>query len=100
MKKKFKRNKNFNINQKSFYFEDYLETSKNDKISQKDNFYNDRIYLLFFLFISLIFIFSIKIINISLNKIEIFSQQSSIKQYNSSRRDIVDRNEHIISPKI
>ena len=100
MKKKFKRNKNFNINQKSFYFEDYLETSKNNKISQKDNFYNDRIYLLFFLFISLIFIFSIKIINISLNKIEIFSQQSSIKQYNSSRRDIVDRNGVIISKNI
>ena len=26
MKKKIKKNKDFNINQKSFYFEDYLET--------------------------------------------------------------------------
>ena len=31
MKKKYKKNKNFNKNQTSFYFEDYLETNKKDK---------------------------------------------------------------------
>ena len=63
MKKRIKKNKNFNINQKSFYFEDYLETNK--KIfSQKNNFSHDRIYLLFFLFISLILIFSIRIVQV------------------------------------
>ena len=50
MRKKQKKNKNININQTSFYFEDYLETNKKKKISQKNNFFQDRIYLLFFLF--------------------------------------------------
>ena len=71
MRKKSKKIKNYNINQKSFYFEDYLETSKKNKISQKKNFFQDRIYLLFFLFFSLIFIFSVRILHVSLNKIEI-----------------------------
>ena len=53
MKKKFKKN---NLNQTSFYFEDYLETNKkNKKFGQKNNF-QDRIYLLFFIFFSLILI--------------------------------------------
>ena len=33
--KKNKKNKNFNINQKSFYFEDYLETNQKNKKSKK-----------------------------------------------------------------
>ena len=36
MKKKNRKNKNYNINQKSFFFEDYLET--NQKKQQKDDF--------------------------------------------------------------
>ena len=46
MKKKYK--KNINTNQKSFYFEDYLETNKKNKILKKTNNFQDRIYLLFF----------------------------------------------------
>ena len=46
MKKKFKKNKN--KNQTSFYFEDYLETNKKNKILKKTNNFQDRIYLLFF----------------------------------------------------
>ena len=65
MKKKSKKNKN--INQESFYFEDYIETNKKQK-KQKFNNFQDRIYLLFFFFFSLIFIFSIKITHISLNQ--------------------------------
>ena len=57
--KKIKKNKN--INQTSFYFEDYLETNKKNKILKKSNNFQDRIYLLFFFFFSLILIFSIKI---------------------------------------
>jgi len=34
MKKKIRKNKNYNKNQKSFYFEDYLETN----IKQKKKF--------------------------------------------------------------
>ena len=74
MKKKKRKNKNFNKNQTSFYFEDYLETSKKNNYFQKNNLFLDRIYLLFFLFFSLIFIFSIRIIHVSLNEIEIFNQ--------------------------
>ena len=47
MKKKLKEN---NLNQRSFYFEDYLETNKKNKILKNSNCFRDRIYLLFFLF--------------------------------------------------
>ena len=46
MKKKHKKIKD--INQTSFYFEDYLETNKKNKFSEKKNNFQDRIYLLFF----------------------------------------------------
>ena len=77
-----------------------METSKKNKLSQKNNIMQDRIYLLFFLFFSLIFIFSIKIIHVSLNKIEIFDQNKSIKKFVVSRRDIVDRNGALISRSV
>ena len=75
MRKKIKKNKKFNKNQTSFYFEDYLETNKKENSQKKNNLFQDRIYLLFFLFFSLILIFSIRIIHVSLNKIEIFNQE-------------------------
>ena len=100
MKKKYKKNKNSNINQTSFFFEDYLETSKNNKYSQKNNFFQDRIYLLFFLFFSLILIFSIRIVHISLNKLELFNQQNKSHNYTLLRRDIVDRNGTLLSRNI
>ena len=62
MKKKKKKNKNENINQKSLYFEDYLETNKTNKKNKDFVILQDRVYLLFFLFFSLITIFSLKII--------------------------------------
>jgi len=71
MKKRRKINKI--KNQTSFYFEDYLETNKKNKIFKKFNNFQDRIYLLFFIFFSLILIFSIKISHISLSKKEIFN---------------------------
>ncbi len=100
MKKKFKINKNFNKNQTSFYFEDFLETDKKNKFSQRKNLSQDRIYLLFFLFFSLILIFSIRIIHISLNSIELFNQKNSTKKFINLRRDIVDRNGTLISRNI
>ena len=100
MKKKSKKNKDFNINQKSFFFEDYLETNKKNKFLQKNNLFQDRIYILFFLFFSLILIFSIRIVHVSLNKIEIFSQENSFKKFVLMRRDIVDRNGTLISRNI
>ena len=98
MKKKSKKNKN--INQGSFYFEDYLATNKKNKLSKKNSLSQDRIYLLFFLFFSLILIFSIKIIDISLNKYEIFNREISPKKFTLLRRDIVDTNGVLISRNI
>ena len=43
MRKKSKNNNN--LNQKSFFFEDYLETNKKNKILKKSNNFQDRIYL-------------------------------------------------------
>ena len=96
MKKKIKKNKN----QTSFYFEDYIETNKKNKISKIKNNFQDRIYLLFFFFFSLILIFSIKITHISLNKKNIFNIEKQSSQFSVQRRDIVDRNGVIISRNI
>ena len=98
MKKKYKKNKN--NNQTSFYFEDFLETNKKTKILKKPNNFQDRIYLLFFLFFSLILIFSIKITHISLNNKDIFNLKDQNSKFTLLRRDIVDRNDVIISRNI
>ena len=98
MKKKSKKNKN--TKQTSFYFEDYLETSKKIKMLEKTQSFQDRIYLLFFFFFSLIFIFSLKITLISLNQKNIYSQEAPNANYSLVRRDIVDRNNIIISRNI
>ena len=98
MKKKYKKNK-FN-NQSSFYFEDYLETNKKNKFLKKNNFFQDRIYLLFFLFFSLILIFSIRIIHVSLNNFEIYNTEKTPNKFTLLRRDIVDRNGELISRNV
>tara|TARA_A100001011_G_scaffold370334_1_gene426504 strand:- start:730 stop:2451 length:1722 start_codon:yes stop_codon:yes gene_type:complete len=98
MKNQYKKNKD--INQKSFYFEDFLETNKKTKTLKKPNNFQDRIYLLFFLFFSLILIFSIKIIHISLNSNDIFSFKDQKSKFTLLRRDIVDRNDVLISRNI
>ena len=98
MRKKSK--KNNNLNQKSFFFEDYLETNKKNKILKKSNNFQDRIYLLFFFFFSLILIFTIKITHISLNNKEIFSFENKNSKFSVLRRDIVDRNNSLISRNI
>ena len=98
MKKKFK--KNNNTNQKSFYFEDYLETNKKNKKLKNSNNFQDRIYLLFFFFFSLVLIFSIKITHISLSKKDISNLEKNYSQFLLLRRDIVDRNDIVISRNI
>ncbi len=98
MKKKSKKDKN--INQISFYFEDYLETNKKNKILKKSNNFQDRIYLLFFFFFSLILIFSIKISHIALDKKNIFNSEKSPQKFSLIRRDIVDKNGILISRNI
>tara|TARA_B100001248_G_scaffold27501_1_gene18032 strand:+ start:3596 stop:5323 length:1728 start_codon:yes stop_codon:yes gene_type:complete len=100
MRKKYKKDKNPNKNQTSFYFEDYLETNKKIRFSRKKNFLQDRVYLLFFLFFTLILIFSLRIVHISLNKLEVSNQSNSSKKFTLLRRDIVDRNGELISRNI
>ena len=98
MRKKSKKN-NYK-NQRSFFFEDYLETNKKNKILKQSNNLKDRIYLLFFFFFSLILIFSIKITHISLNKKNISNLEKQTAQFSLTRRDIVDRNGVIISRNV
>ena len=100
MRKTRKKSKNLNSNQSSFYFNDYLETNKKSRLSKKNNLMQDRIYLLFFLFFSLILIFGIRIIHVSLNKYENFYQDNKPKKFTLLRRDIVDRNGELISRNI
>ena len=100
MKRKHKKNKDFNINQKSFYFEDYLETNKKNKKIKDTRISQDRIYLLFFLFFSLIVIFSIKIIFVSLKNLEIHNQKTNLFYKTTLRRDIVDRNGVLVSRNV
>ena len=45
-----KKKKIKNINQASFYFENYLETNKKNKNYKEEDNFNDRIYLLLFFF--------------------------------------------------
>ena len=100
MKIKMKKKKIKDINQTSFYFEDYLETNKKNKNSKKADNFQDRIYLLFFFFLSLILIFSIKITHLSLSKTPTFYQGASSSKYTLTRRDIVDRNDILISRNV
>ena len=98
MKNNSKKKKN--ENQISFYFEDFNETNKKNKILKKTNNIQDRMYLLFFFFFSLILIFSIKITYISLDQKNIFNKEKYSSQFTLIRRDIVDRNGVIISRNI
>ncbi len=100
MKKKYKKNRNLNKNQTSFYFEDYLETNKKNKYFKENNFFQDRLYLLFFLFFSLILIFSIRIIHVSLYDIDLYDHNNSPKKFDLLRRDIVDRNGILLSRNV
>ena len=84
MKKKQKKIKD--INQTSFYFEDYLETNKKNKSSKKNNNFQDRIYLLFFFFLSLVLIFSIKITHLSLSKTPIFNQENISSKFSFNKK--------------
>jgi cell division protein FtsI (penicillin-binding protein 3) len=95
MKKKQKKIKN--INQASFYFVDYLETNKQKKSLKKKNDLQDRIYLIFFFFMSLVLIFTIKITHLSLSKSSTFNQKTSSLKFSLIRRDIIDRNGILIS---
>tara|TARA_A100001011_G_scaffold198908_1_gene207180 strand:- start:3023 stop:4747 length:1725 start_codon:yes stop_codon:yes gene_type:complete len=97
---KKKRNKKININQKSFYFEDYLATNQFSKKKEESKVSEDRIFILFFSFICLITAFLIKISTLSFQD-PIFSLKDDYNNYFSPiRRDIVDTNGELISRNV
>ena len=100
MKKKLKKNKDFNINQKSFYFEDYLETNLEHKNRAKSPVPQDRIYILFFFFFCLISIYCIKILFVSFQPPKFLELENNSISFLPLRRDIVDRNGTLISRNI
>ena len=99
-----KSKKKKNADKKSFFFEDYNESeilfnnikNKNVKISL------NRTTFLFFVFFSLIFIFSIKLTYLSLSSPpeKNFFSQKNIKNFIKERADIVDRNKIILARNI
>ncbi len=97
-KKKFKNL--VNPNQRSFHYKDYYESNKLIKNLGNSRLSEDRIYLLFFLFITLYLIFNIKIFTTSLQKPKINNYNFSQSKFIPIRRDIVDRNGIILSRNI
>ena len=84
---------------KSFYFEEYKQYSGTN-LERKFDISNDRIYLLFFIFFTLIFIFAIKIITISLqDPVEKYSSTNS-RNFKLLRNDIMDRHGVLIARNI
>ena len=98
--RKNRKKKFLNKNQRSFFFEDYIETNLKQKSVLKSNISEDRIYILFFVFFCLIAIFSMKIIFVSIQNPEFFESNKSNLNFLPLRRDIVDRNGEIISRNI
>ena len=98
MKKKIK--KGINSNQQSFFFEDYLKTNQKFRREKNYKINEDRIYLLFFSFFSLILIFSFKIIFISLQNSTYNESKNYNYNFNPTRNDIIDRNGVLLSRNI
>jgi len=91
-----------NSKKKSFYFDDYTESEIINKSTEiklvKISPY--RVNLLFFIFFSLILIFSIKIIYLSLYPEKNYFSQKISHDFTKERRDIVDRNGTILTRSI
>ena len=96
-----KNNKNFTLNnQKSFFFNDFLETTQKNKKLNKNKIYEDRLYILFSFFFSLILIFSISIFSISVQKSNFQGYKKINYNYPLLRRDILDRNGELLARNI
>ena len=97
MKKKQK-SRIFNKNQQSFYFQDFYSSSESHK--SKLNIIEDRIFILFSVFVFLILIFAIKVFLISIEQPKKLSYHQTYSEFAPIRRDIVDRNGNLISSSI
>ena len=86
---------------KSFYFDDYVESELND--SNKSNIVKvslNKVTFLSFIFFSLILIFGIKIIYLSLSSEESLFSNNTKKEFVKTRRDIVDRNGSVMATNV
>jgi len=89
------------MKKKSFYFEDYNESEivNNNKYKVIKISLN-RVTFLSFIFFSLIFIFSIKIIYISLSPIKSFYTNNTKKEFIEKRRSVIDRNGSVLATNV
>ena len=87
-------------NQKSFFFNDFLETTQKNKKLNKSKIYEERLYVLFSFFFSLILIFSISIFSISLQKSNFQGYKKVAYNYPLFRKDILDRNGELMARNI
>ena len=87
---------------KSFYFEDYTESDLVDNNSNSNiiKISLNRVTFLSFIFLSLILIFSIKIIYLSLSPENGFYNNNIKKNFVKERRDIVDRNGSVLATNV
>jgi cell division protein FtsI (penicillin-binding protein 3) len=96
-----KSNKNFiHEDQKSFFFDDFFETTQKNKNLNKTKIYEDRLYILFSFFFSLILIFSISVFSISIQKPNFQGYKKADYNYPLLRRDILDRNGELMARNI
>jgi len=88
-----RKKKDNKTNQRSFYFEDYNYHSNGEFKKSRLSVGEDRIYLLFFVFLSLIFIFAIKIFATSLQNTNFKNTQNYYGSiFKPVRNDVLDRN--------
>ena len=86
---------------KGFYFKDYTETELHeDSNSNSIKISLNRVTFLSFIFFSLILIFSIKIIYLSLSPEKNFYSNNIKKDFLKKRRDIVDRNGSVLATNV
>ena len=87
---------------KSFYFEDYNDSEfiYGKKNNNEAKISLTRINFLYFIFISLIFIFSVKIVYISVAPENFFYTKSSSNDLVKIRRNIVDRNNSLLATNV
>ena len=98
---KNKKDKNFiHQNQKSFFFEDFPEISQKQKVKNKFKISDDRLYILFCVFFSLILVFSISIFAISIQPSNFYNLKNTNQSFLNLRRDVVDRNGELIARNI
>ena len=89
------------MKKKSFYFEDYTESDLID--NNNSNIVKvslSRVTFLSFIFFSLILIFGIKIVYLSLYPEKIFYEKNTKNEFEKKRRDIIDRNGTVLATNV